>query len=234
MQIQGQTALVTGANRGLGRHIAEQLRDRGVSVYAGARNPDSVDLAGVTPVAIDVTDPDSIARAAAATENVSILVNNAGSNFKQPLVNGDLAQIRAELETHFFGPLLVTRAFQSQLAEHDESAILNVLSALSWLTLPGSSAYSAAKAAEWSLSNGLRLELAAQGTLVTGLHVGYMETDMTAGIDAPKADPASIAAQAIDAIESGSPEVLADDTSRQVQAGLAGGVPALYPQLVAA
>jgi NAD(P)-dependent dehydrogenase (short-subunit alcohol dehydrogenase family) len=231
MQIQGQTALVTGANRGLGRHFAEQLRDRGASVYAGARNPASVDLSGVTPIAIDVTDPDSIARAAAATADVSILVNNAGSNFGQSFVDGEIEQIRAELETHFFGPLLVTRAFAAQLGSHPQSAILNVLSALSWLTLPGSSAYSAAKAAEWALSNGLRLELAAAGTAVTALHVGYMETDMTAGVDVPKADPAVVAALAIDAIEAGVPEVLADDTSRRLQAGLAGGVSALYPQL---
>jgi NAD(P)-dependent dehydrogenase (short-subunit alcohol dehydrogenase family) len=231
MKLQGQTALVTGANRGLGRHLAAQLRDRGVSVYAGARDPESVDLTGVTPIAIDVTDRASIARAAQATKGVSILVNNAGSNFRQSFVDGDIEQIQAEIETHFFGPLLVTRAFAAQLGSHPQSAILNVLSALSWFTLPGSSAYSAAKSAEWALTNGLRLELAAQGTTVTGLHVGYMETDMTAGVDAPKSDPAVVAALAIDAIEGGTAEVLADETSRQLQAGLAGGVSALYPQL---
>jgi NAD(P)-dependent dehydrogenase (short-subunit alcohol dehydrogenase family) len=230
MDITGKTALVTGANRGLGRQLAAQLRDRGAHVYAAARDPQTVDLAGVTPIALDITGPASVAAAAQATDDVAILVNNAGSSTGSSLLTGDLADIRLELDTHFFGTLAVTRAFAPQLAARGSSAVLNVLSALSWLSFPGSGAYCAAKSAEWSLTNALRQELAAQGTRVTALHVGYMDTDMTRRLDVPKADPAVIAKLAIDGIEAGDAEIIADDTSRHVLAGLSGGVPALYPQ----
>jgi len=231
MQIEGQTALVTGANRGLGRHLAQQLRDRGAKVYAAARNPASVDLDGVTPVALDVTDPASVLAAAAATGSISILVNNAGSSTRASLLTGDVADIRLEMDTHFFGTLAVTRAFAPQLAEHEQSSVLNVLSVLSWLSIPPSGAYGAAKSAAWSLTNALRQELAPQGTRVAALHVGYMNTDMTRDIDAAKSDPADIARIAIDGIQAGQTEIIADDISRGVLASLSGGVTALYPQV---
>jgi NAD(P)-dependent dehydrogenase (short-subunit alcohol dehydrogenase family) len=231
MEISGKTALVTGANRGLGRQLAAQLRDRGAVVYAGARNPATVDLAGVTPVALDITDATSVAAAAAALGDVAILVNNAGSSTGASLLTGDIADIRLELDTHFFGTLAVTRAFAPRLAVHEHSAILNVLSVLSWLSFPGSGAYCAAKSAEWSLTNALRQELASQGTRVSSLHVGYMDTDMTRGVDAPKSDPAVIARLAIDGIAAGDAEIIADDITKQVLAGLSSGVAGLYPQL---
>ncbi|MCW2985439.1 MAG: short-chain dehydrogenase [Conexibacter sp.] len=231
MQIAGSTALVTGANRGLGRHFAEQLVARGATVYAGSRDVDAVDVPGAIPVQLDVTDPASVRAAAEAARNVSLLVNNAGSATYSSLSDGSLEDIRLEMDTHYYGTLAVTRAFAPQLAAAGTSAVLNVLSVLSWLTAPGFSAYAAAKAAEWSLTNALRLELAAQGTQVTGLHVGYMDTDMVRAIDAPKHDPAVIAALALDGVEAGDAEVIADDMSRDVRAGLAIGVGALYPQV---
>jgi len=231
MDINGKTALVTGANRGLGRQLAAQLRDRGATVYAAARNPATVDLPGVTPIALDITDPASVAAAAAATSGVAILVNNAGSSTGSSLLTGDLADIRLELDTHFFGTLAVIRAFAPQLAAQEGSAILNILSALSWVSFPQTAAYCAAKSAQWSLTNALRLELAPQGTRVSSLHVGYMDTDMARNVDAPKSDPAVIAKIAVDGIEAGDAEIIADEVSRQVQAGLAGGVSALYPQV---
>lgn len=231
MDISGKTALVTGANRGLGRHLAAQLRDRGATVYAAARNPSSVDLSGVTPIALDVTDPGSVAAAAARAGDVAILINNAGSATGTSLLTGDLDNVRVEFDTHFFGTLDVIRAFAPQLAGQGQSAVLNILSALSWISFPGSGAYCAAKSAQWSLTNALRLELAAQGTRVSSLHVGYMDTDMTRGIDAPKSDPAGIAKIAIDGIVAGDYEIIADETSRQVLAGLSAGVAGLYPRL---
>jgi NAD(P)-dependent dehydrogenase (short-subunit alcohol dehydrogenase family) len=231
MDIAGKTALVTGANRGLGRQLASQLRDRGARVYAAARNPDAVDLSGVTPLALDITDPAAVAAAAQATGDVAILVNNAGSFTGASLLTGDLADIRLELDTHFLGTLAVTRAFAPQLAAQGSSAVLNVLSVLSWLSLPRSGAYCAAKSAEWSLTNALRQELASQGTQVTALHVGYMDTDMVRRLDVPKSDPAVIAKLAIDGLAAGDVEVIADEISSQVLAGLSGGVAALYPQL---
>jgi len=231
MDITGKTALVTGANRGFGRHLAAQLRDRGATVYAAARNPGSVDLDGVTPVALDVTDPASVAAAAAATRDVSILVNNAGSGTGAALLTGDLADIRLEMDTHYFGTLAVTRAFAPQLAGHEHSAVLNVLSALSWVSLPDIGAYCAAKAAEWSLTNALRAELARQGTRVSALHVGYMDTDLARRVTEPKADPADIARIALDGLAAGDAEIVADETSKRVLAALSGGAAGLYPQL---
>jgi len=231
MQISGSTALVTGANRGLGRHLAAQLRDRGATVYAAARNPAAVDLPGVTPVALDLTDPASVAAAADAVRGVSILINNAGSSTGSSLLTGDLDWIRLEMDTHFFGTLAVTRAFAPQLARHERSAVLNILSVLAWVSFPTTGAYCAAKSAEWSLTNALRQELAGQGTRVSALHVGYMDTDMAAGVDAPKSSPDDVAAQALAAVEAGAFEVLADEISRTVRGALSADLTALYPAL---
>ncbi len=229
MQLEGTTALVTGANRGLGRYLAAELIRRGVTVYAGARNPDTVDLAGARPLQLDVTDASSIERAARSAHDVSVIVNNAGSFTGAGLIDGDRDDIDLEMRTHYFGPLDVVRAFNPQLAAHPTSAVLNVLSVLSWVTYPGYTGYSAAKSAEWSLTNGLRHELAAQGTQVSALHVGFMDTDMAAHVDAPKSDPATIAKIAIDGLAAGELEILADEGSRIVRANLAGGVATLYP-----
>jgi NAD(P)-dependent dehydrogenase (short-subunit alcohol dehydrogenase family) len=230
VRIEGSRALVTGANRGLGRRFAEALLLRGATVYAAKRGPELVELPGVTPIQLDITDPESVAAAAAATGDVSLLINNAGSSTGASLLIGPLDDVRLEMETHFFGTLAVTRAFAPQLAAQGGGAILNVLSALSWFSFPASGAYCAAKSAEWSLTNSIRQELAAQGTQVSALHVGYMDTDMTRHVSAPKSDPAAVAQQALDELEAGHAEILADETSRQVRAALSGGVGSLYPQ----
>ncbi|MDG4800673.1 SDR family oxidoreductase [Micromonospora sp. WMMD980] len=231
MKIAGSTALVTGANRGFGRHLAAELAARGATVWAGARNPDTVDLPGVTPVRLDITDPASVAAAADLAGDVTLLVNNAGVGTGADLLDGDLAQIRLELETHYLGTLSVVRAFAPRIAANGGGTILNVLSALSWITFPQVGAYGAAKAAEWSMTNALRVQLAGRGVRVAGLHVGYMDTEMAAGVTGPKADPAEVARLAVDGVEADRYEILADDTSRRVRAGLSGGVAALYPTL---
>ncbi|WP_285623523.1 SDR family oxidoreductase [Actinoallomurus iriomotensis] len=225
----GSTAFVTGANRGLGRRFAEQLVARGATVYGGVRNVASLDVPGVIPVAIDVTDAASVAAAAERASGVSLLINNAGSYTGASVSDGSLQDIRLEMETHYFGTLTVSRAFAPQLADSGGGTILNVLSVLSWVTYPGYSGYAAAKSAQWSLTNALRLELAAQGTSVAALHVGYMDTDMVASVDAPKSDPAAIAALSLDALEEGSIEIIADEDARRVRANLAGGAARLYP-----
>ena len=190
MQIEGAIALVTGANRGIGRRFAQQLIERGAAkVYATARDPARIDMSGVEPLQLDITDPASVAAAAARAGDVTLLINNAGISTGANLIGGDLADVRAEMDTHFFGTLAVVRAFAPILAANGGGAVLNVLSVLSWLTYDGGTAYCAAKSAEWSLTNGIRLELAKQGTLVTGLHLGLTDTDMTAGMDARQGRP---------------------------------------------
>ncbi|GAB3320907.1 SDR family oxidoreductase [Geodermatophilus aquaeductus] len=229
MDIAATTALVTGANRGLGRALALELQARGATVYAGARDPDAVDLPGAKALALDVTDPASVAAAAAATGDVTLLVNNAGVGTGVDLLDGDLDDVRRELDVNYLGALAVTRAFVPQLPAG--GGVLNVLSVLSWVAFPGTGAYCASKSAAWAMTNALRAQLAPRGIRVSALHVGYMDTDMTAGIDAPKSDPADVARIAVDGLAAGSYEIVADEVSRRVQAGLAGGVAALYPAL---
>jgi NAD(P)-dependent dehydrogenase (short-subunit alcohol dehydrogenase family) len=231
MDLTATTALITGANRGLGRHLATELLVRGATVYAGARNPDSCDLPGAKSIALDITDPASIAAAAEAAEDVTLLINNAGSSTGANVLTGDLEAIRLEMDTHFFGTLSVVRAFAPKITANGGGSILNILSVLAWVTFPDVGAYSAAKSAQWSLTNSLRTQLAAQNIRVAGLHVGFTDTDMARGVTSPKNDPAKVAKVAIDAIEAGAYEILIDDVSRQVQAGLSGGVAALYPEL---
>ncbi len=199
-------------------------------MYAGARDPSSVDLDGAIPVAIDISDPESVAAAAEAATDVTLLVNNAGITAGANLLRGELDDIRREMETNYFGTLSVVRSFVPVIEGNGGGALLNVLSVLSWLSLPITGGYCASKAAAWSMTNALRAELADRGIGVTALHIGMMDTDMGAGAPGEKADPAQVAALGIDGIAEGAHEVLADEISRQVQAGLSAGVPGLYPQ----
>ncbi|MCK9902843.1 short-chain dehydrogenase [Parafrankia colletiae] len=230
MDLSGSIALVTGANRGLGRHFAAQLRDRGAAkVYATARDPRAVDLPGVEVLRLDITDPDSVAAVAAAASDVTVLINNAGVSTAQNLVTGDLDRIRLEMDTHFFGTLSMVRAFAPVLARNRGGAVLNVLSRLSWLSFVGANAYSAAKAAEWSLTNGIRLELREQGTLVTGLVLSSTDTDMMAAWDIPKNDPADVVRAALDGLVAGQVEVIADRESAEAKAALSTDPSLVYP-----
>jgi NAD(P)-dependent dehydrogenase (short-subunit alcohol dehydrogenase family) len=236
MEITDQIALVTGANRGIGRQFVLELLDRGVSkVYATARRPESLafDDDRVVPVRLDLLDHESVVAAAAAARDVTVLVNNAGIATGAPLVTGDIAQIRSEMDTHFWGTLDVIRVFAPVLAAHGGGAIVNVLSALSWFAAPGSGSYSAAKAAEWNMTNGVRLELSSQGTLVQGVLLGAADTDIAAGYDGPKIDPRDVPRQALDGLAAGEIEVIVDDWTAMVKASLAGDPAAFYAQMTA-
>lgn len=219
-QLIAQTALVTGANRGLGREFVQQLLDRGVTkVYAGARDPGTVDLDDprVVPLQLDVTDPDSVVRAAEVADDVSVVVNNAGISLAARVLDDDTTQLRRELEVNLFGPLAVTSAFGDQVAARS-GVVVNVASVLSWLALGGS--YSVSKAALWSATDSMRLELGPRGVQVVGVYMGYVDTDMTSGVDAPKSAPADVVRQVLDGIEGGASEVIADDLTRAVRGGL--------------
>jgi NAD(P)-dependent dehydrogenase (short-subunit alcohol dehydrogenase family) len=216
-------ALVTGANRGLGRQFAAELVARGAKVYAAARRPETVDLPGVVPVQLDITDPESVQRAAEIASDVTVLVNNAGVSTRAQLLTGPIEDIRLEMDTHYFGTLNVTRAFAPIVERNGGGAILNVLSVLSWLHVPTSGAYSAAKAAAWAMTDAVRTELAPRGVHVAALHVGYMDTDMVSYIPADqKIDPAVVAKLALDGLFAGEPEILADELSRSAKAQLSG------------
>jgi NAD(P)-dependent dehydrogenase (short-subunit alcohol dehydrogenase family) len=221
MEINNSVALVTGANRGLGRAFAQRLLERGArKVYATARRPETVDLPGAEVLALDVTDPESVRAAAAAAPDVSLLVNNAGITTGAGLVTGSLDTVRHELETNMFGPLGLIRELAPALAANGGGAVVNVLSAMSWFGVNGANTYHMTKAAAWAMTNGVRLELADQGTLVTSVHLGLADTDMAAGLSVTKIAPADLADAALDGVEAGSAEVLADQWSRDVKARL--------------
>ncbi|MEU9221460.1 SDR family oxidoreductase [Streptomyces sp. NPDC048376] len=222
MELKNAVAVVTGANRGFGRHLAAQLVERGAKVYGAARRPETVDVPGVIPLPLDVTDEASVREAARVASDTTLLINNAGISTGATLLGGDMTEVRREMETNYFGPLATTRTFAPVIEANGGGAVLNVLSALSWFHPAGLGSYAASKAAAWALTGATRDELAPRGIAVSALHVGYMDTDMAADVPADqKVDAGEVAAQALHGIETGLPEVLADETSRHVKQSLA-------------
>jgi NAD(P)-dependent dehydrogenase (short-subunit alcohol dehydrogenase family) len=234
MQIQGAVALVTGANRGIGKSFVQALLDRGAAtVYAGARNPATVDVTDdrVRSVRLDVTDPSSIAALGEELPDVRLVVNNAGIARPGSPLGVSLDDARAELDVNYFGLIAMTQAFGPVLAANGGGAFVNVLSVASWVGSPTLPTYAASKSAAWSFTNAARIELKRQNTQVVGVHVGYVDTDLTAGLDGEKTPPAVVATAGLDAVESEAPEAVVDDISRQVKAGLSNDQQLIYPQL---
>jgi len=231
MKISGSVALVTGANRGLGRAYARELVSRGAArVYGAARQPAQVTDPGVTPVGLDITDPGRVAEVARECADVTLLVNNAGVLKYSTFINApNLDAARAEMETNYFGTLGMCRAFAPVLAANGGGAIVNMLSITSFYNNPLDASYGASKAAAWSMTNGVRLELHHQGTLVVAVHAGFIDTDMAALTNAPKISPESVARQVFDAVEAGQIEVLADERTRTVKASLSRDQELIYP-----
>lgn len=237
MNIENSTALVTGANRGLGRVFTRQLLSRGArAVYATARRPETLDALRaeygdrVRTLAVDITREETIQAARDAAADVDLLVNNAGIATGTPLVTGELDAVRAELDTHFWGTLRMTRAFAPVLAANGGGAIINVMSALSFISDVGHGAYAVGKAAQWQLTNAMRLELAAQGTHVLAVHLAATDTDMMAGIDIPKNDPEVVISAALDALVEGRLEML-DAQTAGIKQLLSSAPERIYPQL---
>ena len=234
MNIEGSVALVTGANRGIGRRFVEQLLERGAAkVYAAARDPRSVATRGVEALAVDLLDQRTIDDAAARATDVTLLVNNAGISTYQNLIRGDQHRVRQEMETNFFGPLAVTRAFADTLGRNGGGGIINMLSALSFFSWDGAGAYGASKAAAWSLTNGTRVELAGQGTQVLGVYLGAADTDMMEGYEGPLLDPADVVRIALDGLAAEAAEVFADEWSSTAKAGVAKDPKQFYAEVAA-
>ena len=226
MKLEGSVVLVTGANRGLGLEFSKQALARGAAkVYAAARNPALVTLPGVVPVLLDVTKPEQVAEAARLCGDINVLINNAGiGRFGGFLTDDADGLLREQLETNLFGMLSTSRAFAGILGNNGGGALVNILSIVSWINTPSLAAYSVSKAAAWSLTNGLRHELRAQGTQVLGFHGGFIDTDLVRDFDVPKASPEDVVRSTLDALEAGEEEVAVDELSRQVKQGLSHGV----------
>lgn len=232
MNIENAVVLITGANRGIGLAFARELLARGArKVYAAARDPSTVTLPGVQALQLDVTQPDQIAAAVRQAGDVTLLINNAG--IAQPggfLAEDSDAVARRLFETNFFGVLNMSKAFAPVLKANGGGALLNVLSVASWVNGGELAAYSASKSAAWSLTNALRHELAGQNTQVLGLHMAYVDTDLTRGFDVPKSSAEDIVQRALDGLAAGADEVLADGLTEQVRQGLTAPRPSYLPQ----
>ena len=229
MKLQDATIFVTGANRGLGLAFARHALEHGArKVYAAARDPSTIALPGVVPIALDVTNPSQVLAAAADCGDVTLVVNNAGIAGVKGLLDADsIAVTQQMMETNVYGLLRVSQAFAPVLAANGGGALLNVLSVSSWVSSPVLAAYSVSKSAAWSVTNGLRNELRAQGTQVLGLHVGFIDTDLTRGFDAPKLSPDFVVARTFAALEHSDSEVAIDDWTQQIKHGLS-NEPGIY------
>jgi NAD(P)-dependent dehydrogenase (short-subunit alcohol dehydrogenase family) len=231
--LDGSVVLVTGANGGIGTHLVQQALARGATkVYATARTAKEWGDDRIVALPLDVTDTASIEAAVAAASDTTVLINNAGATPPSAsLLDVTEADIRANMETNFFGPVLLARAFAPVLAARPGSVLVDVHSVASWFGFGG--VYSASKAALWAATNALRLELAPRGVHVVGVHMGYVDTPMAAHAAGAKLDPADLVGQVYDAVEAGEYEVIGDDLTARVKAGLSAPIEALYPQLLA-
>jgi NAD(P)-dependent dehydrogenase (short-subunit alcohol dehydrogenase family) len=233
MNIEGAVVLVTGANRGLGAEYVRQLLDRGAAkVYAGARSPESVKTSGAIPIKLDVTNAADIQTAVEQCGDLTMLINNAGVVIgSRVLAENSLENAKAEFETNVWGPMNLSKSFAPVLAANGGGAIVNVLSAVSWMSIKEVATYAMSKSAAWSLTNALRLELARQGTLVVAVHPAFIDTDMAAGVDMPKTSPQQVVERTLDGVAAGLPEVLADDTSAFVKNSLPKHIETFYPKV---
>jgi NAD(P)-dependent dehydrogenase (short-subunit alcohol dehydrogenase family) len=218
MNIEGSIALVTGANRGLGKAYAEALLAAGAAkVYAGARDPSTITDQRLTPIRLDVTSPGDIAAAAGACRDVNLLINNAGAMLMTSMLARDSdTALRREMEVNVFGVLAMVRAFAPILARNGGGAIANMLSVVSWYVFPFNATYCASKHAALAVTDAARIELKAQGTHVVGVYAGFIDTDMAAVIDQPKTSPQQVAERTLDGIRTGRDHVLADARAEQL------------------
>lgn len=223
MKIKGSTALVTGANRGLGLAFVRALREAGrAKIYAVARQVNTVAADGVIkPIQLDICNSEHVDSAASECRDVDLLINNAGiAAFAPSLGAPTIDSARQEMETNYFGTLAMCRAFAPILKHNGGGTLVNILSTASWFGFPMQGSYCASKAAEWSLTMAIRFELREQGTLVVGVHAGYIDTDMAAEVSAPKSRPESVVGRVLAGIENNEEEILADDRARSVHSEL--------------
>jgi NAD(P)-dependent dehydrogenase (short-subunit alcohol dehydrogenase family) len=228
--LTGRTLLVTGANGALAEHLVSQALERGADrIYAAARTPRDWADSRIQPLSLDITDPEAVTRAVSAAPDVDLVINNAAIVPVGDSISGPEEQLRQIFETNFFGNLRVANAFAPVLAANGGGTLLNILSSAAWISVP--TGYAASKAALWSATNGLRLQLQDQGTQVIGLLVGMIDTPGTERWDVPKVSAASVAAAAYDGIAEGLIEILADESTQGLKSQLSVPAEVFYPQI---
>ena len=243
MKIKDSIAFVTGSNRGIGKSYVKALLDNGAKkVYAGMRDVSVFDKVAsewpkehrgkVEPIAIDVTNKDQVKSAVARAADVNLLINNAGiAKFSGLIAAENLDAARQEMEVNYFGTLMMTRAFAPILKKNGGGALVNILSVASLGNFPVLGSYSASKAALHSLTQGIRAELAAQGTRVFGVFPGPIETDMAKDFDMEKGSPDLIAEGTLSAIEQGVEDIFIDPMAVQFRQDYFADPKALEAQL---
>src|ERR1700689_3728283 len=203
MNIAGSIALVTGANRGLGKAYVEALLSSGAAkVYAGTRDPSKITDARVIAVQLDVSSKSEINAAVRQCSDVALLVNNAGAMLNTPILAPDAVDaMRKEMEVNVFGMASMIHGFAPILAKNGGGAIVNVLSVVSWFTPPFNATYAASKHAALAGSDAARIELRKQGTQVVGVYAGFIDTEMAASASGPRTGPAQVAARTLEGVE---------------------------------
>jgi len=228
MDIANSIALVTGANGGLGQYYVEALRSQGAAkIYAGARSPKALEALVadnpniVIPIALDITDEQSVSQVAAQCQDVTLLINNAGVGFNQGLIAApDLSHARMEIDVNYFGTLMMCRAFAPVLKQNGGGAIVNMVSMVARVNLPFNGSYSASKAATLSLTQGVRAELASQGTLVIAVLPATIDIGMGKSYPDPKVSPEEVVSDALQAVIDGVEEVYPGEQAKQMAAQL--------------
>ena len=225
MEIRNATALITGANRGIGRALVAALLQTGAkTIYAASREPRNLeatlalDPKRVQPVLLDVTDRAQVAALPARLRDVTLLVNNAAVLHFGGILDVPLETVAAELDTNFYGKLLMARAFAPVIERNGGGAIVNMLTLVALASMPGLSVYNASKAAAWSMTQSLRASLAGKGVAVHAVFPGAVDTDMLAGVEMPKAAPEDVAAAIVAGVAADQEDIFPDPMSAQVYA----------------
>jgi NAD(P)-dependent dehydrogenase (short-subunit alcohol dehydrogenase family) len=220
MEIKGCTALVTGANRGLGKAYADALIARGAAkVYAAARDPSAIMDRRLTPLQLDVTSAKQISAAVAACPDINLLINNAGAMLATSILDPNAeAALRTELEVNVFGVLRMAQAFAPVIARNGGGSIANMLSVVSWYVYPFNATYGATKHAALAITNALRVQLKAQNIHVLGVYAGFIDTEMAAQFRAEKTPPSQVAERTLDGVVRGLDHVHADKRAEDVWA----------------
>ncbi|VAW22042.1 Short-chain dehydrogenase/reductase SDR? [hydrothermal vent metagenome] len=222
MQIKNSTAIVTGANRGLGRALVDALLNQGAAkIYATARSQKSLgelELISpkITPVLLEVTDPGQIAELAGRTKDATLLINNAAILDFGAALESEQKTIEHNLEVNLFGLLNLTRAIAPNIAKNDGGAVVNILTLLSLASMPAITPYNISKAAAWSLTLSLRAELAASNISVHSVFPGAIDTDMIAGVEMDKTAPRDVAAAIVEGINQDKEDIFPDAMAQQV------------------